>query len=646
MNQLPAYPGLYLAVDPRPHAARAAVESMLSEAGSVGNAALAIQGPGFAVAGVSPPGRHPQLGPGLHADERGLLIWAGEMCMPSVLTGSTQAVVAPDHIASALFDRLVPGGPEILGEIDGSFCGAWFDARRGAWSFFNDRWGLIPLFWWADGDRLLASPKARLTWRAARVGLSVDGRGVADLLRTQNMLEDHTLIAGVHWLEPAHCITWDAARTRRQHYWDFQHAPRNDKSSDEILARFVEASRSTLGLMTETDGPILQGISGGLDSRLFLAVCHEAGRTPACYTSGFAYSEDMRFGRKLARAAGAVHEALVLDARTLPDQLSQSIIDTDGLHGAAHLVMSAPIAAHLNQYRDGVLIEGYLHGVLGGSDLPADADVPAGRPAHTHPWALDFLHSGGDRADIDELLFPGLAAESRSRWASHVDSTFARARIDDPLCRAEYAIITGRSGRNDVLVPAMFRRYLTVRHPACDRRMLAWYATTPAIMRRARQAYIEVLRRYYPRFARVPRADGCSGMPLAGGRWLRECHWRLERSYSLWAQLRYANVRKWGRDSRGARAWAFDVLRHAGVFEPMLAADARIREWIRPGALQSQWETACRDPRRSIPLLTLLTVELMVRRLQQQAAPCPSEDLKFRTVSFHAHRTRACMEVA
>jgi hypothetical protein len=618
---------------------------MLSQAGETDDRTLALEGAGYAIAAISPSGHHAHAGPAWHADARGLLVWAGEMFLPESWTGGKTAD-SPNSVAAIVRHRLLLDGPEILAHIDGSFCGAWFDVQANSWTIFNDRWGLIPLFWWTQGQRLIVSPKARITFQASEKPLRIDEHGVADLLRTQNMLDDHTLISGLHWLEPARCLQWDGASIDTRRYWDFQHRPHAAVCSGEVLTGFVEASRSTIARMTDTGGQILQGISGGLDSRMFLAVCHELGRVPACYTSGFAYSEDMRFGRKLARAAGASHDALLLDERLLPDQLRQSILETDGLHGAGHLVMSAPIASHLARHAGAVLIEGYLHGVLGGSDLPADADVPGERPAHQHTWALDFLHGGGEPELIGNLLSPRLATDSLARWRSHVDDTFARSRVEDPLCRAEYTIVTGRSGRNDVLVPAMFRRHVLARHPACDRRMVDWYATTPACMRRARQAYVDVLRMFYPRFARVPRADGCSGMPLASENWRREYHWQAERLYSWWARRRYPQVRSWGRDSRAARAWAFDACRRAGMFEPMLACDARIYEWVRPHAVRNLWDRACREPRQSIPLLSLFTIESTVRELERPAAKTNLDaGPAFRCLSIGAVQARECVEV-
>jgi asparagine synthetase B (glutamine-hydrolysing) len=611
-----ADPGIYMVCDPHPHRARAAVQSILAAAGTIDHRVVAIEGPGFAAAAVSPPADEPSCGPGLHCDQRGLLIWAGEMFLPAEWCDQA-GPASPRGIAATARHKLITRGPGALADIDGSFCGAWFDGENSTWTVFNDRWGLIPLFWWSQQDRFIIAPRARLGWQASESPLNIDENGVADLLRTQNMLDDHTLIAGVHWLEPAHALTWDGRHTRCRRYWEFQHRPVESRSAEEAVEGYLDAARPTIARMAGGQSPVLQGLSGGLDSRLFLAVCHEQGWPPACYTSGFAYGEDVRFGRQLASVAGATHQALLLDKDDFARQLHSSIVDCDGLHGAGHLAASAPIAEHLAGLGGAVLLEGYLHGVLGGSDLPADSELPTDLPPYRHGWARDFLHGGGDPESIGRLLREDLAADSLLRWQTHVDDAFSRAAVREPLYRAEHAIIAGRSGRNDVLVPAMYRRHVLVRHPACDRRMIDWYATTPARLRRARQVYIEVLRRHYPAFARVPRADGCSGMPLLNSRWRRELAWQREKLFARWAWLRYTDVRRWGRDSIATRAWAFQACRQTSAFEPLLAPDARVLQWIRPASRRLLWEGTCRDPRQSVVLLTLLTIETMVRHLEQ-----------------------------
>ncbi len=643
-----AYPGIYMVCDPRPGRARADVQAMVTAAGTALTHCVAVEGEGFAIAAVSPPVDAPGCGPAVHSDARGTLIWAGEMFPPEAwLAHSTSA--SPHAMAAILQRKLATLGPDALADIDGSFCGAWFSAQRQTWTVFNDRWGLIPLFWWAEGSRLIVSPRARLTWQASETPLQIEADGFADLLRTQNMLDDHTLIAGVHWLEPARSLCFDGRRTQTRRYWDFQHRPQTPVSYDALLDEYLEACRATLARMTDGDAPILQGLSGGLDSRVFLAVGQQLGRVPTCYTSGFAYGEDVRFGQQLARLAAAPHDKLLLDAKSLWTQLQASMADTDGLHGAGHLVLSAPIAPYLAKHAGSVLIEGYLHGVLGGSDLPDDKDIPVDRPAHTHPWALDFLHSGGSPEQIGHLLSHELAAPSLARWQSHVDDDFSRSGVDDPLHRAEYAIITGRSGRNDVLVPAMHRRHVLARHPACDRRMLAWYATTPAALRRGRQTYIDALQHRFARFARVPRADSSSGMPLLQHRWLREWCWQREKLFTAWSRWRYADVRRYGRDALAARAWAFDVCRKQGVLEVLDDPHARVLNWVRADALRDACSAARRNPRQSLLVLTLLTAETTIRDLEQvhslRRSLGATEPLRFQPLGAAGSCTPALAEV-
>lgn len=632
----PAYPGLYLVCDPSPERAGALVSAMIEAAGGTpAEAVCAVEGLDWALAAVAPRAAEPNCGPGLYSDGRDVLVWTGEMFPPECWPAAAADGGRAGQIAGTVLRRLQVLGTQILGEIDGTFCGAWYDHRHHSWTVFNDRWGLIPVFWWSRGERLVVAPKAQLAWRACGEPLATDDTGVADLLRTANMQDDRTLIEGVHWLEPASALRWRPHNVRADRFWDFQHRPRPVPRYDDLLESFVEVSRQTILRQTTCRVPLRLGISGGLDSRIILALCHDIDRVPDCFTSGFAFSEDVRFGRRLARAAGAGHEPLLLNDQVIARQLEELIVETDGLHGAAHLILSGPIRDHLADEAGTVLLEGHLHGVLGGSDLPTAEDIRSPRPPHAHAWARDFLHGGGSPELMDRLLRPDLAAASRQRWCTHVDDRFWQAPVEDPLYRAEYAIIAGRSGRNDVLVPAMNRRHVLARHPACETLMIDWYASTPAPLRRGRQVYIDVLRRFFPRFARVPRADACNGFPLAQGPWLREYHWQREKLHRWWSACRYAEARRWGSSSAGLRGWALEAWKRSGGLDVLTARDARVLRWVRRDVLMELWQSAERDPRQAAPLLNLATVEVMIRALEQMPVYDDTTDggsLRFRRV--------------
>ena len=627
-----------LVCDPRSHEARARVVGMLCALGAVdvkeqarGQDLVTGSGRGWAAAAIAPPAVEPTCGADIYTDGRDVLVWAGEVFLPPAWRGGIQARNPQENTSAALLRRLQTLGVEALADVDGAFCGAWYDRSRDRWVVFNDKLGLVPVFFWAQDDRLTVSPKAWLTWQATGETLEVSRLGVADLLRTENMVADHTLIKGIHWLEAGHALEWGANPLHCRSYWDFHYRPPAADDENEAIDRCLAVLVETVQRHTACESPLMLGISGGLDSRMFLAVCERIGRIPACFTAGWSFADDVRYGRRLARLARAAYEWVPLDEYSMGDRLVEAIIETDGLHSVAHLAPATAITAYLQSHTGSVLLEGYLQGVLGGAYVPEDEDVAPQQPAHRSPWARERLHAGGDFDLIDGLLQPELAMESCRRWKARIDDTYRRAPADDPLEKAEYTIASGRSGRIDVPGTALLRRDVLVRNPACDRLMLDWHAGTPARMRRGKRLFMELIRRRFPRFARVQRT-GYSGLPITENRWLRQYHWQREKVYRWWLARRFPRVRQWGTGGRAMRAWTFDTWRRTGGLDLLTDPDARVLNWVERERLLNLWDQAPGDPAQVGPLLSLATIEIMVRRLE--ALPRSANDVQMDLVRF------------
>ncbi len=629
-------PGVLMVIDPQPRQAEADVESMLQLLDAEGDEAVtADSGIGWAAAVIAPPADEPSCGAAIVHEQGDVLAWAGEVFLPDGRQPRHHFLPA-ENIAVAILRQLRRDGIDSLERLDGAFCGAWFDSVRDRWIIFNDRMGLLPVFWAVDDQRLVVAPRAWVTWRATRASLTINPAGVADLIRTQNMTEDHTLIDGVYWLRRGHVLAWSEEGAGCIRYWNPVRAPDASLSADDAMDWYHQALRTSLERRISSEAPLMLGISGGVDSRLFLAVAEELGRVPRCFTAGWPFYEDVRFGRRLARVAGAYHDIAELDERTLPQRLCSAIIETDGLQSAAHLAPATAASAYLRRHCGAVLLEGFFHGLLGGSTVPFEEDATSGLPAHQTRWARGTLHSGGDVEAVNALLEPRFATESYAAWSARIDALDRRVPVQDPLARVEHIMLTGRRGRIDVLGTALLREDVLVRNPAADRALLEWHLGVPARMRQGRRLYLELLRQRFRRYAQVPRADGCGSLPIGGGNLRREFHWQYAKAHAVWVGLLYPWTRTWGTSSAAIRAWTFDTWRRAGDLDILMCPDARVLEWVRPAALRELWDRSVRDPLQAEPLLTLATLETMIRWLEQSSgidASTPARGRYFRACS-------------
>jgi hypothetical protein len=652
-------PGIVLVCDPRPGQAQTVVAGMLDALGALptngsdarGSAAqtalVAGTGVNWSAAAVSLRSNEPGRGVCLYTDGCDVLIWAGEVFLPSDWQASDRAGTPHEAISDAVLRQLQTSGIGALREIDGSFCGGWYERERRRWTIFTDKLGLVPVFYAAGPDRLIVGPKAWLTWQAVGEPLTINSLGVADLLRCENMVDDHTLIGGVNWLKGGHALRWTPGQSHTERYWDFRYADSPECDREQAVDRYISAFQQTMQRHTTCDAPLLLGISGGLDSRMLLGMCRQLGRTPTCFTAGWRFSDDVRYSGGVTRAAGMRREWIPLDEEGLPDRLVEAIVATDGLHSVAHMAPLSAIKAYLHDRTGGVLLEGYMQGVLGGAYVPRDEDLPGPIAPHQTQWARYRLHGGGDPETINWLLAPVIARESLERWRERIDTVYRQAPTDDPLARAEYTAAAARSGRIDALGTAWLREDVWVRCPACDRAMIEWHAATPPRLRRAKQLLIEVILRQFPALARVPRT-ACSGLPISGNRWLREYCWQKEKLHRLWTGWRHPWTHQLGTNGHAIRAWTFATWQAGGGLNLLLAPNARVLDWVVRDALTNLWQRAVRDPLEAGPILSLATIEIMIRhleRLRPGLRASPSR-LRFRDLKRCVVDESSCLSAA
>lgn len=616
------YPSICLVCDPLVERAKVDVAGMLQELRVPDDERiLAACGSEWAGAVVAPSSSEPTAGADIYCDGRDVLLWTGEIFLPDDWEPAVSDDLPARAISRRLLAQLQHRGIDILGEIDGAYCGAWFQRSRRRWVVFNDKLGLIPIFWSAMGDRLVVSPRAWLTWKASGEPLAFNDAGVADLLRTQNMVDDDTLIAGVAWLCRSHALEWGPEGCGCYHYWDLQYEQAAVRDYDEALELYVESMSRSLRRHSASSAPLMLGISGGLDSRMFLAICEKLGRVPACFTAGFPFGSDVRYGRRLARLAGAAHDWVPLEAAGLPERLERAIVDTDGLHSAAHLVPAAAARNYLQAFRGAVLLEGFFHGMVGGCTVPHNHDIPTDCAPHETRWARGMLHAGGPIDLINSLLEPRLSHDSLVRWQLHADRAYQRAPVEDPLQRVEYALTSSRRGRIDTVGTALLRHDVLVRNPASDAVMLRWHQMVPARLRQGRRPYQDVFRRHFPAYARIPRSD-CGGMPIATDRWVREYCWQRERLSRWWNGWRYPLMARRGAEGTAIRCWTFETWQASGGLDMLRDPQARVLRWVRREALQDLWRRATRESPQGVPLLGMATIECMARWLEAAGPLC------------------------
>lgn len=232
-------------------------------------------------------------------------------------------------------------GAECLSRFNGMWALAIFDREAKKLFLARDRFGVKPLYFWRQGDRLAFSSEIKafaglLGWRA-----KADRDRVLDFL-VWNVLDhtDRTMFDGVRQLLPGHHVTLDLAPVFEggpAPQWQ----PRRWYSLPEAAASLtgadaVDGLRAALAdavkLRLRADVPVGSCLSGGLDSSAIVCLMGEqlgpaAQRAAALHTftarSHDAEFDEFRFAQAVIDRAGSTAHTVVPEPTGLFDDIER-----------------------------------------------------------------------------------------------------------------------------------------------------------------------------------------------------------------------------------------------------------------------------------------------------------------------------------
>ncbi|MEU3183987.1 asparagine synthetase B family protein [Streptomyces sp. NPDC006923] len=153
----------------------------------------------------------------------------------------------------------------------------------------NDRYGMFPLYYWADGDRIaLATSPTDLPALGAPAGLDHDALSV--FLRLGFYLGEDTCFAAVRALPPAATLTWSAGALRLESGRAVP-APATRMTRREAVDGLIELFRAAVARRLPGE-PYVLPLSGGRDSRHLLLELARQGAAPRLCVSGSKFPPD------------------------------------------------------------------------------------------------------------------------------------------------------------------------------------------------------------------------------------------------------------------------------------------------------------------------------------------------------------------
>ncbi|HSG49579.1 MAG TPA: asparagine synthase (glutamine-hydrolyzing) [Longimicrobiales bacterium] len=209
-------------------------------------------------------------------------------------------------------------GMEMLGELNGMFALALWDAREDALFLARDRYGIKPLFWQRDDTRLRFGSEIKAILQDPEVPRQTSLQAMHDYLTLGYVPGAQTAFSGIHELPPAHWmrVGHDGAATLRR-WWELPFGEDDSLQEGAVAQHALSLMDRAVERRLVADVPVGVLLSGGMDSSAVTALMRRHVRGPIhTYAVGFddASFDERDAARTVARHLGTEHREVVVTA--------------------------------------------------------------------------------------------------------------------------------------------------------------------------------------------------------------------------------------------------------------------------------------------------------------------------------------------
>jgi len=198
-------------------------------------------------------------------------------------------------------------------KLNGAFVVAIWDTRSSTLVLANDRLGLYPLYYAHVNADLTFGSGVRALLVDPDLPRSVDLVAINQFLVFDHVLDDRTLLNSVRLLPQASLLTFSDNRLNIRPYWTLKYPGIYEKrSEDAYIEQLLYFLRQAVVRQAPGDFPAGLLLSGGLDSRVLLALLRDGPADDAfhTFTWGIPGCDDARFAKAIATKVGTQHRFL------------------------------------------------------------------------------------------------------------------------------------------------------------------------------------------------------------------------------------------------------------------------------------------------------------------------------------------------
>src|SRR5436190_2016178 len=210
-------------------------------------------------------------------------------------------------------------GPDCVTRLNGMYAFALWDARQRRLMLARDRFGIKPLYYTWDGQRLAFASEIKALCKLPGFKVEPEPAALVDYAVFQYSPGEHTFFKGVKKLLPGHFLLFepDTGNLQVHQYWDlpcdddlldFSHG--EEYFAEKLLLIIEDAVRIQL----RSDVPVGSHLSGGLDSSSVASLAANLLGTPIhTFSGGFRDDkafDETAYARIVANTIGSAHHEI------------------------------------------------------------------------------------------------------------------------------------------------------------------------------------------------------------------------------------------------------------------------------------------------------------------------------------------------
>jgi len=287
--------------------------------------------------------------------------------------------------------------------------------RNGTLQLAVDKLGLMPLWYWHDGERLIASTHLGLLRSLVPMPVVPDLKGLVSILVFGHPVGDATLWAALKRLAPGRILHHlPGGRLMLQKGFEIPRGETYTGFLPELMNEVDDCLDQGLRRTLPEGARCWIGLSGGRDSRLLAGVAKRSGYDLRALTFGQEGESDLYCAQQVAGALEIPHVVEPLSELATVPHLENFVLATQasaGNPGADQRQLGDRLLGHADRIVTGYLLDS----VLGGSHMTWSTDMTTGRRGfqvllpQLNRWGMPLdllrgvLRSDG-REQLEELL--------------------------------------------------------------------------------------------------------------------------------------------------------------------------------------------------------------------------------------------------